>query len=43
MTTRATGNAWKNSAYIFLRGPQLSFGQRLSLQTQNAVLTPSVS
>jgi hypothetical protein len=29
--------------YIFLRCPQLSFGQRFSLQTKNAVLTPAVS
>src|SRR5947209_17718859 len=29
--------------YIFLRCPQLSFGQGFSLQTQNAVLTPAVS
>jgi len=28
---------------IFLRRPQLSFGQRFSLQAQNAVLTPAVS
>jgi hypothetical protein len=27
---------------IFLHRPQLSFGQRFSLQTQNAVLTPAV-
>src|SRR6266849_2027047 len=27
--------------YIFLRCPQLSFGQRFSLQTKNAVLTPA--
>ncbi len=32
----------KELPYIFLRCPQLSFGQRFSLQTKNAVLTPAV-
>ena len=37
------GQCLKELPYIFLRGPQLSFGQRFSLQTKNAVLTPAVS
>src|SRR5262249_33232552 len=36
------GQCLEEFPYIFLRCPQLSFGQRLSLQTKNAVLTPAV-
>jgi hypothetical protein len=31
------GQCLEELPYIFLRGPQLSFGQRFSLQTKNAV------
>src|SRR6266478_2455720 len=37
------GQCLEQLPYIFLRCPQLSFGQRFSLQTKNAVLTPAVS
>src|SRR5712671_4212080 len=37
------GQCLEELPYIFLRCPQLSFGQRFSLQTKNAVLTPAVS
>src|SRR5713226_3560990 len=36
------GQCLEELPYIFLRRPQLSFGQRFSLQTKNAVLTPAV-
>src|SRR5437899_1723572 len=36
------GQCLEELPYIFLRGPQLSFGQGFSLQTKNAVLTPAV-